>query len=94
MFNPLLLKLIYETVKITQETIFFGLSDLCVICEGSHPLINTENYISYESSILLLTKDLKILQDHKQFTRCEVKNAGNYIFTNISISIYASYCNA
>jgi len=48
--NPLLPKLIYETVKITQEMIFYGLSDLCTIHEGPHPLlINTENKIPYEN---------------------------------------------
>jgi len=61
LINPLLPKLTYETTKITQEIIFYGLSDLCVICEEPHPLINTENYIPYESSILLLTKHLNYI---------------------------------
>jgi len=62
--------------------IFYGLSDLCMIHEGPNPLINMENYIPYESSILLLTKHLKILQDHTQLTHCEVKKGGQLYFHN------------
>ena len=43
----MLSKLNYETVKITQEMIFYSSSDLCAIREGPHPLINMENYIPY-----------------------------------------------
>ena len=46
-FNPMLSKLNYAIVKITQEMILYSSSDLCAIREGPHPLINMENYIPY-----------------------------------------------
>ena len=46
-FNPMLSKLNYETVKITQKMILYSSSDLCAIRERPHPLINMENYIPY-----------------------------------------------
>jgi len=46
-FNPLLSKLNYETVEITQEMILYGSSELCAIHDGPHLLINMENYIPY-----------------------------------------------
>jgi len=47
LINPLLSKLNYETIEITQEMILYGLSDLCAIRDGPHPLINMENYMPY-----------------------------------------------
>jgi len=46
-FNPMLSKLNYETVKITQEKILYSSSDLRAIRDGPPPLINMENYILY-----------------------------------------------
>jgi len=45
--NPLLSKVNYETIEITQEMILYGSSDLCTIRDGPHPLSNKENYILY-----------------------------------------------
>jgi len=50
LFNPMLSKLIYETVKITQEMILYSSSDLCAMCEGPHPLLNMESYIKTHDS--------------------------------------------
>jgi len=54
----------YETVKITQKMIFYGLSELCMIHEGPHLTWKTIYHM------------LKILQDHTQLMRCEVKKGG------------------
>jgi len=81
LFIPFLPELVYETVKNNTGNDFYDLSDLCAIRKGPHPLINMENYIPYEGSILL-TKHQKILQDHTQLTHCEVKKGGWLYFYN------------
>lgn len=56
-----------------QEMKYYGLSDISAICGPQHPPINTEDFISYESTLLLLPKHLQILQELPQLTRLEVK---------------------